>query len=177
MMPDSHPPRCVQRKYPTKATKREFLEAIARIRGVDVVTLAQYFRMSYSGARGKLRRLRLQSLVETVPGTHGLPKAWQLTAAGWRLLRHLQEGQTYGGSKEKLIESLRAEVLRLKAERDHWMKIVKDVSGIFKENERLADENMTLRRQRDEACSVVRQPRERAAAHQRPLLPRTRSQH
>ncbi|MDM7999791.1 MAG: hypothetical protein QUS33_07300 [Dehalococcoidia bacterium] len=175
-MSDGYPPRCVQRKYPTKATKQQFLEAIARVRGVDAETLAQYFRMSHSGVRGKLRRLRLQSLVETVPGTHGLPKAWQLTRAGWRLLRHLQKGQTYGGSRERLIESLRAEVERLEAERDHWKKTVQDVSSIFQENERLANENETLWEQLNEAWALVRQLRERTAALQRPLLPRTGSQ-
>ena len=85
----------VQRKHPIKATKLQLLEFLASFRGAEIVTVAQRFRLSESGARCKLWRLKKQSLAEAIPDTYGRTKAWQLTKAGWRHFRYLQEAEEY----------------------------------------------------------------------------------
>jgi hypothetical protein len=90
--------------------------------------------------------LKKQSLVETIPDTYGRTKAWQLTRAGWRHSRYLQEAEDYGGPRGLLIRNLQAEVACIKGERDHWKKIVEDAPGVFRDLVAVANENVALRR-------------------------------
>jgi hypothetical protein len=143
--PDGFPPGSIQRKHPTKASKLQILEFIARVRGADYVSIANRFRLSESGARVKMCRLRKQSLVEPIPGTIGRGKAWQLTKAGWRDLRYLQEAEQYlGGTEGRLVSNLTAKVARLEAELKHWKGVVEDAPGVFRDVEFLANENLRL---------------------------------
>jgi predicted ArsR family transcriptional regulator len=175
MRPHGFPPRSWQTHHPTRATKLDLLNLVARCGEVDVATVAQHFRMTESGAKVKLWRLTKQTLLEVNPESHK-PRTWRLTRSGWRHLRHLREAENYGGTQGLLIANLTAEVARLKGESDHWRQIVEDRSDIFQENVQLANENVTLRRERDQARAEIRRLRAQVAVHQSPLpsKPRTK---
>jgi predicted ArsR family transcriptional regulator len=136
----------VQRKHPTKATKLQLLEFLASFRGAEIVTVAQRFRLSESGARCKLWRLKKQSFVEAIPDTYGRTKAWQLTSAGRRYLAYLREAEDYGGTKGLLISNLKSEVALLKAENDNMRKIIEDRHGFFQKAVDQANKKLALER-------------------------------
>jgi predicted ArsR family transcriptional regulator len=165
MRPDGFPPRSWQLKYPLKATKLDLMNFIARHGEVDMVAVAQHFRLTMPGAKVKLWRLTKQTLLEVNPESHK-PRTWRLTRSGWRHLRRLREAENYGGTKGLLIANLTAEVARLKGERDHWRKIVEDRSSIFQDNVYLASQNVTLRRDRDQAWAEIRRLSAQVAAYQ-----------
>jgi hypothetical protein len=135
----------VQSKHTTRATKLDLLKFVARYQEVDVVTVAQYFRLSEAGAKVKLWRLSKQSLLQINPESYK-PKTWQLTRAGRRDLAYLTEAEDYGGPRGLLIRNLQAEVACIKGERDHWKKIVEDAPGVFRDLVAVANENVALRR-------------------------------
>ena len=164
----------VQRKHPTKATKLQLLEFLASFRGAEIVTVAQRFRLSESGARCKLWRLKKQSFVETIPDTYGRTKAWQLTKAGWRHFRYLQEAEEYfGGTQGLLISNLKAEVALLKAENDNMRKIIEDRHGFFQKAVDQANKKLALERAMATANHEIERLRaenERLTAERRVLL-------
>jgi hypothetical protein len=134
----------VQRKHPTRATKLELLEFIARCREADVATVARHFRLSETGARCKMWRLTKQCLLEINPESYK-PKTWQLTRAGRRHLRYLKEAEDYGGTKGLLVSNLTAEVAELRADVSHWKKVVEDGPSVFQQVVNMAHENTALR--------------------------------
>ena len=157
----------VQRKHPTRATKLDLLKFVSRWREVDVVTVAQYFRLSEVGARCKMWRLTKQSLLETNPEGYGRTKGWRLTRAGWRHLRYLEEAEEYGGGPtEALVSRLTAEVARLKAENDNRKEIIEDRPGIFRQAVGLVNEMLAL----EQALATANQENERLTAEKRVLL-------
>ena len=175
MVQELYSGRSVQRKHPTKATKLEFLEFVAGCRGADVVTATQRFYLSDIGARGKFRRLVKQGLLETIPHTYGRTKAWQLTKAGWRYLAYLREAENYGGTKGLLASNLTHQVASYKAECEHWREVIEDSSGIYQQLVNVANENVDLRRARDQAWAENKRLRTQIDAYQRALLARPRS--
>jgi len=160
----------VQRKHPTKATKLQLLEFLASFRGAEIVTVAQRFHLSESGARCKLWRLKKQSFAETIPDTYGRTKAWQLTKAGWRHFRYLQEAEEYfGGTKGLLISNLTAQVALLKAENENMKKVIEDRHGFFQVSVGLANEKLVLEQASERALATANQEIKRLRAEIRVL--------
>ena len=157
----------VQRKHPTRATKLDLLKFVSRCREVDVVTVAQNFRLSETGARCKMWRLTKQCLLETNPEGYGRTKGWRLTRAGWRHLRHLEEAEEYfGGTKGLLISNLTAQVALLKAENDNMRKIIEDRHVFFQKAVDQANNKLALER----AMATANHEIERLRAEKRSLL-------
>jgi len=155
----------VQRKHDTRATKLDLLKFVSRCREVDVVTVAQNFGLSETGARCKMWRLTKQCLLETNPEGYGRTKGWRLTRAGWRHLRHLEEAEEYGGTKGLLISNLTAQVALLKAEKDNMRKIIEDRHGFFEKAVDQANKKLAL----EQALATANQEIERLRAENRAL--------
>ena len=159
----------VQRKHPIKATKLQLLEFLASFRGAEIVTVAQRFRLSESGARCKLWRLKKQSFAETIPDTYGRTKAWRLTSAGRRYLAYLREAEDYGGTKGLLISNLTAQVALLKAENENMKKVIEDRHGFFQVSVGLANEKLVLEQASERALATANQEIKRLRAEIRVL--------